>query len=69
MEQYARVLQDSSMEFVNVESKTRIRQLLGLLVNQSLHHRDIVEGAYISFCNMININVISENGGVTCCNT
>ena len=44
IEQYARVLQDPGIQLVNTESKRRIRQLLGSLVNQSMYHRDIMEG-------------------------
>ena len=44
VEQYVHVLQDSMMAFRSQETKARVRHLLSCLVNQALHHRDIIEG-------------------------
>ena len=43
LEQYVKVLQENSYNCMASEMRKRLHCLLGCLINQGLHHRDILE--------------------------
>ncbi len=45
-EQYTRIVQDKTNETLGAKEELRMRQLMALLVNQSIHHRDLIDGKF-----------------------